>query len=284
MAATLMDGKALAARVREEIARDVEELGSLGLGTILVGDDPASDVYVRLKHKDAQEVGIRSVDERLPHDVEEGTVLALVERMNDDDEIDGFLVQTPLPSHLDEHKILSAVRPEKDVDGLTPRNAGLLYLGRNAHVGATPLGIMRLLQEYRVPVAGARAVVVGRSLIVGRPVALLLLQANATVTICHSRTDDLARHTLDADVLVAAVGIPAVVTADMVKAGATVVDVGVNRTEAGLVGDVDPGAAEVAALMTPVPGGVGPMTVAMLLANAVRAARYRRGLLAFPGT
>jgi methylenetetrahydrofolate dehydrogenase (NADP+) / methenyltetrahydrofolate cyclohydrolase len=282
MAATLMDGKALAARVREEIARDVEELGSLGLGTILVGDDPASDVYVRLKHKDAQEVGIRSVDERLPQDVEEGTVLALVERMNDDDEIDGFLVQTPLPSHLGEHKILSAVRPEKDVDGLTPRNAGLLYLGRNAHVGATPLGIMRLLDEYRIATAGARAVVVGRSPIVGKPVALLLLQANSTVTICHSRTDDLARHTLDADILVAAVGVPHLITRELVKAGATVIDVGITRTEAGLVGDVDPGVADVAAYLTPVPGGVGPMTRAMLLASTIRAARYRRGLLPYP--
>ena len=282
MAATLMDGRALAARVREDVARDVQELGSLGLATILVGDDPASDVYVRLKHKDANEVGIRSVDERLPQDANEETVLALVERMNEDDEIDGLLVQTPLPSHLDEHRILSAVRPEKDVDGLTPQNAGLLYLGRNAHVGATPLGIMRLLDEYRIATAGARAVVVGRSPIVGKPVALLLLQVNATVTICHSRTDDLARHTADADILVAAVGVPHLVTPDLVKTGSTVIDVGITRTEAGLVGDVDPAVAEVAAYLTPVPGGVGPMTRAMLLASTVKATRYRRGLLPYP--
>jgi methylenetetrahydrofolate dehydrogenase (NADP+)/methenyltetrahydrofolate cyclohydrolase len=282
VAATLMDGKALAARVKEEVQRDIAELGELGLGTILVGDDAASDVYVRLKHKDALEVGIRSLDERLPADAAQDDVLALVERLNDDDEVDGFLVQTPLPEHLDEFALLAAVRAEKDVDGLTPRNSGLLYLGRNAHVGATPLGVMRLLAEYRIPTAGARAVVVGRSPIVGKPVAHLLLQANATVTVCHSRTDDLARHTLDADILVAAVGVPHLITRELVKAGSTVVDVGITRTEAGLVGDVDPSVAEVAAYLTPVPGGVGPMTRAMLMVNTVKAARYRRGLLPFP--
>jgi methylenetetrahydrofolate dehydrogenase (NADP+)/methenyltetrahydrofolate cyclohydrolase len=282
VAATLMDGKALAARVREEVARDVAELGSLGLATILVGDDPASDVYVRLKHKDAAEVGIRTFDERLPADASQDDVLALVERANEDDEIDGLLVQTPLPDHLDEFELLSAVRPEKDVDGLTPHNAGLLSLGRNGHVGATPLGVMRLLAEYRIRTAGARAVVLGRSPIVGKPMALLLLQANATVTVCHSRTEDLMRHTLDADILVAAVGVAHLVTREMVKAHATVIDVGITRTEAGLVGDVDPSVAEVAGHLTPVPGGVGPMTRAMLLHSTVRAARYRRGLLPLP--
>lgn len=278
----MMDGKALAARVRGEVAREAAELGSLGLATVLVGDDPASDVYVRLKHRDAREVGIRPFDRRLPADTRQDEVLALVEELNASDDVDGLLVQTPLPDHLNEFAILSAVRPEKDVDGLTPRNAGLLYLGRNAHVGATPLGVMRLLTEYRVPTAGARAVVIGRSPIVGKPMAHLLLQANATVTICHSRTDDLVRHTLDADILVAAVGVPHLVTRDLVKAGAAVVDVGITRTEAGLVGDVDPGVAEVAAYLTPVPGGVGPMTRALLLESTVRAARYRRGLLPFP--
>jgi methylenetetrahydrofolate dehydrogenase (NADP+) / methenyltetrahydrofolate cyclohydrolase len=277
-----MDGKALAEQVRAEVAKDVEELGSLGLATVLVGDDPASDVYVTLKHKDATEVGMRPIDKRLPVDTPEDEVLALVEKLNADDGVDGLLVQTPLPDHLDEFRILSSVRPEKDVDGLTPRNAGLLYLGRNGHVGATPLGVMRLLAGYRVPTAGARAVVVGRSPIVGKPMALLLLQANATVTVCHSRTDDLARHTLDADIVVAAVGVPGLITADMVKAGSTVIDVGITRTDAGLVGDVDRSVADIAAYVTPVPGGVGPMTRAMLLASTVKAARYRRGLLPFP--
>jgi methylenetetrahydrofolate dehydrogenase (NADP+)/methenyltetrahydrofolate cyclohydrolase len=277
-----MDGKALAEQIRAEVAKEVAELGPLGLATVLVGDDPASDVYVRLKHKDANEVGMRPVDKRLPADTSEADVLALVEELSADEDVDGLLVQTPVPEHLDEFRILSSVLPVKDVDGLTPRNAGLLYLGRNGHVGGTPLGVMRLLAEYRVPTAGARAVVVGRSPIVGKPMALLLLQANATVTVCHSRTEDLARHTLDADILVAAVGSPGLITADMVKAGSTVIDVGITRTEAGLVGDVDPDVAELAAFLTPVPGGVGPMTRAMLLASTVKAARYRRGLLPFP--
>lgn len=276
-----MDGKALAARVREDVARDVAELGTLGLATVLVGDDPASDVYVGLKHKDATQVGMRPLDHRLPADTPQQAVLDLVERLNADDEVDGLLVQTPLPDHLDEQRILAAVRPEKDVDGLTPTNAGLLFLGRQRHVGATPLGVMRLLAEYEVSTAGARAVVVGRSPIVGKPMAFLLLAANATVTICHSRTDDLARHTLDADILVAAVGVPQLITRDLVKTGATVIDVGITRTDAGLLGDVDPAVADVAAYLTPVPGGVGPMTRALLLENTVRAARYRRGLLPF---
>jgi methylenetetrahydrofolate dehydrogenase (NADP+)/methenyltetrahydrofolate cyclohydrolase len=271
-----MEGKALAERLRRETANEVEQLGELGLATVLVGDDPASEVYIRLKHKAAAEVGIRAVDERLLADVEQDEVLALVEELNADDTIDGLLVQTPLPGHLDEGTILAAVRPEKDVDGLTPRNAGLLLLGRALHVGATPRAVMRLLAEYDVPVAGARAVVVGRSMIVGKPAALLLLEANATVTICHSRTEDLQRHTLDADILVAAAGVPALITADMVKVGAAVIDVSLTRTDAGLVGDVDPGVAEVAGYLTPVPGGVGPMTIAMLLQNTVLAARYRR--------
>jgi methylenetetrahydrofolate dehydrogenase (NADP+)/methenyltetrahydrofolate cyclohydrolase len=276
-----MDGRAVAAKVRAEVAHEVEQLGSLGLATILVGDDPASDVYIRLKHRAAKEVGIRAVDRRVPADVSEDDLLALVEEFNADDEIDGLLVQTPLPDHLDELKILAAVRPEKDVDGFTPRNQGLLLLGRPAHVGATPLGIMRLLTEYRIRIVGARATVVGRSVIVGKPVSQLLLAANATVTVCHSRTEDLQRHTADADILVAAVGEPGLITEDMVKTGAAVIDVGITRTESGLLGDVDPGVAEVAAFLTPVPGGVGPMTIALLLESTVRAAKYRRGLLPF---
>jgi len=280
--ATLMDGAALAARIRAALAAEIEQLGDLGLATVLVGDDPASQIYIRLKHKASEEVGIRAIDRRLPADTSEEEVLALVAELNDDDEVDGILVQTPLPAQIDEARVMRTIDPIKDVDGLHPFNAGQLFIGRQTFVGGTPLGIMRLLAEYNVAVAGARAVVVGRSVIVGRPLAMLLLHANATVTICHSRTDDLTRHTLDADILVAAVGIPGLVTADMVKQGATVIDVGINRTEAGILGDVDRGVADVAAFLTPVPGGVGPMTIALLLENALRAARYRRGALAFP--
>src|SRR5919199_765502 len=254
MAATLMDGTALAARVRAELKEEIVRLGEVGLATVLVGDDATP----------------------------EEDVLELVAELNDDDSVDGILVQTPLPAQIDEARVMRTIDPIKDVDGLHPFNAGQLYFGRQTLAPATPVGIMRLLDEYRIPLAGARAVVVGRSLIVGRPIALLLLHQNATVTICHSRTDDLARQTLDADVLVAAVGIPGLITADMVKQGAAVIDVGITRTDAGLLGDVDPGVAEVAAFLTPVPGGVGPMTIAALLGNTVRAARFRRGSLAFP--
>jgi methylenetetrahydrofolate dehydrogenase (NADP+) / methenyltetrahydrofolate cyclohydrolase len=280
--ATLMDGAALASRLREEIKDDVAELGHVGLATVLVGDDPASDIYIRHKHRASDEVGIEAFDKRLPASTSEEELLELVEELNEDDSVDGILVQTPLPAQIDEARVMRAIDPVKDVDGLHPFSAGQLYLGRETLVPATPLGIMELLNEYRIPIAGARAVVVGRSSLVGKPMAMLLLQANATVTICHSRTDDLARHTLDADLVVAAVGQPGVITADMVKQGATVVDVGITRTDDGLLGDVEKDVAEVAAFLTPVPGGVGPMTIAALLRNAVRAARYRSGALAFP--
>ena len=277
-----MDGAALAARIRDEVKSEIPEVGSVRLATVLVGDDPASQIYIRLKHKAADEVGIEAIDKRLPAETPEEGVLELVEELNNDDSVDGILVQTPLPPQIDEARVMRALDPIKDVDGLHPFNAGQLFFGRQTLVGATPVGIMRLLGEYEVPIAGARAVVVGRSLIVGRPVSMLLLHANATVTICHSRTEDLARHTLGADILVAAVGQPGVITADMVKQGAAVIDVGINRTHAGLFGDVDPGVADIAAFLTPVPGGVGPMTIACLLENAARAARYRSGALAFP--
>jgi methylenetetrahydrofolate dehydrogenase (NADP+)/methenyltetrahydrofolate cyclohydrolase len=277
-----MDGAALAAKVRAQLKDEVADLGGLGLATVLVGDDPASQIYIRLKHKAADEVGIRAIDKRLPAATPEEEVLELVGELNEDAGVDGILVQTPLPAQIDEANVMRAIDPMKDVDGLHPFNAGQLFFGRQTLVPATPVGIMLLLDEYRIPVAGARAVVVGRSLIVGRPLAMLLLHQNATVTICHSRTDDLARHTLDADILVVAVGIPGLITADMVKQGATVVDVGITRTDACLVGDVDPGAAEIASHLTPVPGGVGPMTIAALLGNTLRAARFRQGLLAFP--
>ena len=277
-----MDGTALAAKVRAQVKEEVAQLGELGLATVLVGDDPASQIYIRLKHKAAQEAGIHPIDRRLPAGTPEEDVLELIAELNEDDGVDGILVQTPVPPQIEEGRVMRAIDPMKDVDGLHPFNAGQLFFGRQTLVGATPVGIMQLLDEYRIPVAGARAVVVGRSLIVGRPVSMLLLHQNATVTICHSRTEDLARHTLDADILVAAVGSPGLITADMVKQGATVVDVGITRTEAGLIGDVDQGVAEIAAFLTPVPGGVGPMTIAALLGNTVRAARFRHGLLAFP--
>jgi methylenetetrahydrofolate dehydrogenase (NADP+)/methenyltetrahydrofolate cyclohydrolase len=277
-----MEGKTLAARIRAEVAEDVEELGELGLATVLVGDDPASHTYITLKHKAADEVGIRSNDIRLPAETSEEEVLEVLAELNADDATDGILVQLPMPDQIDEANAIRAIDAVKDVDGFHPLNAGQLYLGEPTHVGATPLGILRLLDEYDVELSGARAVVVGRSDIVGKPVAHLLLHRNATVTICHSRTRDLAAETRRADVLVVAVGQAGLVTPEMVQPGAVVVDVGVNRTEEGLRGDVDPAVMEIAGLMTPVPGGVGPMTIAMLLANTVRAARFRRGALAFP--
>jgi len=260
----------------------VAELGHVGLATILVGDDPASDVYITSKHRVATEAGIDARDVRLPAETSEDDVLALVHELNEDDAVDGILVQLPLPAHMDETRVTYAVAPQKDVDGFHPVNAGNLYLGTPLHVPATPAGCMELLDAYDVDPRGAAAVVVGRSEIVGRPVAMLLLQAHATVTICHSRTADLAAETLRADILVAAVGVPGIVTPEMVKPGATVLDVGLTRTDEGIRGDVDRSVADVARRLTPMPGGTGPMTIAMLLRSAVKAARYRRGLLAYP--
>jgi methylenetetrahydrofolate dehydrogenase (NADP+)/methenyltetrahydrofolate cyclohydrolase len=280
--ATLIEGPPLATRIRAEVAEEVRELGGLGLVTLQIGEDPASTIYLRRKHEAAQGAGIQSEDRKLPSGISEDELLGVVAELNSDEAVDGILIQLPLPQHLDEARAIRAINPLKDVDGLHPFNAGLLYLGRPTLVPATPLGIMALLAEHRIAVEGADAVVIGRSDIVGKPIAHLLLQANATVTICHSRTVDLERRTLEADVLVVAVGSPEFVTADMVKQGSVVVDVGINRTENGVVGDVASEAADIAAFMTPVPGGVGPMTIAMVLRNTVKAARYRRGLLAFP--
>ncbi len=282
MAATPIDGAALAARIRAELKDEIADFGDVRLATVLVGEDPASQIYIRLKHKAADEVGIQAIDKRLPAETTEDELLELVTELNEDESVDGILVQTPLPPQIDEARVMRMLDPMKDVDGLHPFNAGQLFFGRQTLVGATPVGVMRLLDEYHVPIAGTHAVVVGRSLIVGRPLAMLLLHANATVTICHSRTEELARHTLDADILVAAVGRLGLITADMVKQGAAVIDVGMNRTDEGLFGDVDRAVAEVAAFLTPVPGGVGPMTIACLLENALEAARYRSGALAFP--
>jgi methylenetetrahydrofolate dehydrogenase (NADP+) / methenyltetrahydrofolate cyclohydrolase len=276
MAARLMDGKAIAERIRAEVAEEVKELGQVALTTILVGEDPASELYIQRKHDAAKEVGLVARDYRLAEDTSERDLLDLIAELNADDAVDGILVQLPLPAQIDEQRALDAVDPAKDVDGFHPVNAGRLFLGQEGLVAATPTGIMTLLEEYDVPLEGARAVVVGRSIIVGKPVALLLLAQHATVTICHSRTVDLAAHTREGDVLVVAVGQPGLISPDMVKEGATVIDVGMNRTPDGLRGDVDPAVAERAGLLTPVPGGVGPMTIASLLRNTVKAARRRR--------
>jgi len=272
--ATIIDGKAVAARVRAEVAEEVTRMDSApGLATVLVGDDPASQIYVGGKHKACAEVGIASIRHDLPPDTSEADVLDVVAQLNDDPAVSGIIVQLPVPGHIDAARVTSAVDPAKDVDGLTPTNAGLLVQGRDGLVPATPSGVMELLREYDTPLEGAHAVVVGRSDLVGKPVAALLLARNATVTMCHSRTRDLGEVCRSADVLVAAVGRPQLITGDMVKEGATVIDVGMNRTADGLVGDVEfETAAARARAITPVPGGVGPMTIAMLLRNTLKAA------------
>ena len=286
MTAVRIDGRALAEKVRAQVAADVRAYGeSVCLATILVGDDPASHTYVGSKHKASHEAGIDSRDHRFPSDTGESTVLELIDELNADDAVDGILVQLPLPDHMDEPTVLRAVDPEKDVDGFHVLNAGRLYLGEPFLVPATPSGVMVMLEEHGVELQGKEAVVIGRSEIVGKPMAMLLLAQHATVTICHSRTVDVAAHTRRADILIAAVGRPGLVTPEMVKPGATVIDVGVNRTDDGkLVGDVDPACFEVAGLMTPVPGGVGPMTIAMLLRNTLTAAQHRRSQVAVPGS
>jgi methylenetetrahydrofolate dehydrogenase (NADP+)/methenyltetrahydrofolate cyclohydrolase len=276
MAATPMDGKALAERARAEVAGEVAALGRpVGLATVLVGDNPASHVYVRRKREACAEAGIESFHHELDASTSEDELLALVGELNADDRVTGILVQLPLPDQIDEDRVIRAIDPAKDVDGFHPLNAGLLLQGNATLVPATPAGIMEILDAYDVELQGARAIVIGRSNIVGKPVSLLLLQRHATVTICHSRTHDLGAISREADVLVAAIGKAGFVTRDMVKPGAAVIDVGINRVDDRLVGDVDAAVAEVAGLMTPVPGGVGPMTIAALLRNTVRAARQQ---------
>jgi methylenetetrahydrofolate dehydrogenase (NADP+)/methenyltetrahydrofolate cyclohydrolase len=281
MAATVIDGKAVAASVRERVRGEVEELtGQLGrppgLATVLVGDDPASAIYVRRKHEACEEAGIRSFDHKPDVGIAQEDLLGLVRDLNEDDEVDGILVQLPLPEHLDADPVVAALDPAKDVDGLTPTSAGLLARGEPGLVPATPQGVMELIRSAGVDPVGKEAVIVGRSNLVGRPLFSLLLGGNATVTVCHSRTRDLGEVCRRAEILVAAAGQPRLVTGDMVRPGATVIDVGTNRTDEGLVGDVDfEEARGVAGAITPVPGGVGPMTIAMLLVNTVRAARLR---------
>ena len=281
--AEIIDGRAIAARVREGVARDVaafaERHGGArpGLATILVGDDPASAVYVNGKQKACREVGMEGFNLPLPADAPREEVVALIERLNADPDVSGILLQLPVPAHLDGAELTGLVDPLKDVDGLTPVSAGLLALGREGLRPATPLGVMALLDAAGAELEGAEAVVVGRSNLFGKPMGQLLLGADATVTTCHSRTRDLAAVCRRADVLVAAVGRPRMVKADWVKPGATVIDVGMNRIESGLTGDVDFEAVrEVARAITPVPGGVGPMTIAFLLRNTLQAARMQR--------
>jgi len=283
MAAGLIDGKAIAAQVRAEIAADVAEWVASGrpapgLATVLVGEDADSATYVGAKQRASAEVGIRGIDHRLAADAPEAEVRALIERLNRDPEVSGILLQLPTPPQVDGSALSGEIAPDKDVDGLTAISAGLLVKGAPGLRPCTPAGVMELLRRHDVPLEGAEAVVLGRSELVGKPVASLLLAANATVTACHSRTRDLPAVCRRADVLVAAVGRAAMVKADWVKPGATVIDVGINRTEAGLVGDVDFAAVrEVAGLITPVPGGAGPMTIAMLLRNTLTAARQAAG-------
>jgi methylenetetrahydrofolate dehydrogenase (NADP+) / methenyltetrahydrofolate cyclohydrolase len=281
MSARLIDGRAVATEVRARVAGEVAALEAEsgrvpGLATVIVGDDPASKIYVDMKHRACREAGMRSIHHGLAAETSEAALLELVGALNEDDEVDGILVQLPLPQQIDSLRIVAAIDTGKDVDGLSPTSAGLLAHGAPGFVPCTPAGVMELLRHEGVELEGAEAVVVGRSKLVGIPVARLLLGANATVTTCHSRTRDLDAVCRRAEVLVAAVGVPRLLGGEAIKPGAVVIDVGVNRLEEGLVGDVDfEAAAEVAAAVTPVPGGVGPMTIAMLLVNTLAAARGR---------
>ena len=277
MSAVWMDGRAVAKAIKEDIARETEAILASGvtphLAVVLVGENPASQVYVRNKENACQKAGIRSSVIRLSGDCTQDELEKVVAALNDDESVHGILVQLPLPVHLDEARVLALIDPDKDVDGFHAMNSGRLMNGQKGFVPCTPLGVMELLKAYRIPLEGRHAVVIGRSNIVGKPMAMLLLAQNATVTVCHSRTKNLAELTRQADILVVAVGKAGFVTADMVKPGAVVIDVGINRVDGQIVGDVDAQVSEVAGYITPVPGGVGQMTIAMLLANTLQAAR-----------
>lgn len=279
MTARIIDGKAVAAAVEQEVASAISRLAfSPGLVAVRVGSDPASEIYVRNKAKKARELGLAGTELVHPESMSEAELLAEVARLNADDSVDGILVQLPLPKQIDPQKVIDAIDPAKDVDGFHPINVGLLHLGREALVPCTPAGAIRLIDSTGESIEGKHAVVIGRSDIVGKPVASLLLQRNATVTICHSRTRELGAIAREADILVAAIGKARFVTAEMIKPGAIVIDVGINRLDGKLAGDVDFAAAkEIAGWITPVPGGVGPMTIAMLMKNTVTAAERRRG-------
>ena len=280
MTAQILDGRALAATIKAELRGRVATLAERsivpGLGTVLVGDDPGSHAYVRGKHRDCAEVGIASIQLELPASTSQEQLTAVIAELNADPACTGYIVQLPLPSHLDDYAALALVDPDKDADGLHPVNLGKLVLGEVGPLPCTPRGIVELLRRNGIELNGAEVCVVGRGTTVGRPLGLLLTRKseNATVTLCHTGTVDLARHTRQADIVVAAAGQPRMVNADMVKAGATCVDVGISRTEAGLVGDLDPNVLEVASWVAPIPGGIGPMTRAMLLTNVVERAEH----------
>ncbi len=279
MSAQIMDGKAVAKSIREGLKEEVDRLKKEdiypGLAVVLVGDNPASMIYVKNKGEACRAAGIYSEEHRLPEDTKESELLELINRLNNDPRIHGILVQLPLPSHIDKDRVLKSISPEKDVDGFHEINMGRLLTGQEGLVPCTPLGIMKLLEYYHIPVEGRFAVVVGRSNIVGKPVAMMLLQRNATVTICHTRTRNMTETCRMADILIAAAGKPGMITGDMIKDGAVVIDVGINRSDMGkLIGDVDfESVSKKAGWITPVPGGVGPMTIAMLLYNTVKAAK-----------
>jgi methylenetetrahydrofolate dehydrogenase (NADP+)/methenyltetrahydrofolate cyclohydrolase len=281
VSARILDGRATAAAIKQDLTKRVAALAAAGrvpgLGTVLVGDDPGSHAYVNGKHRDSLEVGIASIRRELPADATQAQVEAVIDELNADPRCTGYIVQLPLPAGLDQLAILHRVDPAKDADGLHPVNLGRLVLGEPGPLPCTPRGIVELLRRFDIPIAGADVTVIGRGITVGRALGLLLTRRseNATVTLCHTGTKDLAAHTRGADIVVVAAGRPGLLTADMVRPGAAVLDVGITRTEAGLVGDVAPGVAEVAGYLAPMPGGVGPMTRAMLLANVVEAAEHR---------
>jgi methylenetetrahydrofolate dehydrogenase (NADP+) / methenyltetrahydrofolate cyclohydrolase len=290
MTARILDGKATAAAIKEDLAGRVKELArhgiTPGLGTVLVGEDPGSVSYVNGKHRDSAQVGMASIRRELPATASQAEVEAVIGELNADPACTGYLVQLPLPAGLDAQRVLHRVDPDKDADGLHPVNLGKLVLGEPGPVPGTPEGIVYLLRHFGVPIAGADVTVIGRGITVGRTLGLLLTRRgeNATVTLCHTGTRDLAAHTRNADIVIVAAGRPRLLTADMVRPGAAVVDVGITRTDAGLVGDVDPGVAEVAGWLAPVPGGVGPMTRAMLLSKVVVAAERQAAVLASGAT
>ncbi|PIC73768.1 bifunctional methylenetetrahydrofolate dehydrogenase/methenyltetrahydrofolate cyclohydrolase FolD [Sporosarcina sp. P17b] len=281
MSSKKIDGKAIGQEIRNELKEEVASLVAQGvqpgLAVILVGENPASETYVRNKEKSSKEAGMKSVLTKLPDTVSEQELLAEVEKLNQDDTIDGILVQLPLPKHIDENKVIRAISPEKDVDGFHPMNVGKMLIGQETFLPCTPYGIMQLLERSNVDIAGKHAVIIGRSNIVGKPMGQLLLQKDATVTYCHSRTDDLKKFTLQADILIVAIGMAKFITGDYIKEDAVVIDVGMNRDENGkLCGDVDYESAEKqASAITPVPGGVGPMTITMLLKNTVESAENK---------